>query len=99
MSLVGKWNLTVDSPIGQQKVTVEVSRQNDVLGGTFTNSQGQTPLASARAEGDQAWFDAAAKTPFGEMQLSFHGTIEVDKIYGQCKTTFGSSPFEGTREK
>lgn len=98
MSLEGKWNLVIKTPFGQQKVTADISQQADGLGGTIANEKGPAPLKAARAEGDEAWFEGTVKTPFGELNLNFHGVIQDNKIFGKVKTTFGTSDFSGTRE-
>jgi hypothetical protein len=98
MSLEGKWNLVIKTPFGQQKMIADIAQQAEGLGGTLANDKGPAPLKTARVEADEAWFEGTVKTPFGDLNLAFHGVIQENKIFGKVKTTFGMSDFSGTRE-
>jgi hypothetical protein len=98
MTLEGKWNLVIKTPFGKQKVTAEVTKDTDAYGGTLTNEKGPVPIAAAKLDGDEAWIEGTVKTPMGDLALNFHGVIQDDKIFGKCKTAFGTSDFSGQRE-
>jgi len=98
MSLEGKWNLVIKTPFGKQKVSAEVTKEADAYGGTLSNEKDPVPITAAKLSGDEAWIEGTVKTAMGALALSFHGVLQNDKIFGKCKTTFGTSDFSGQRE-
>src|ERR1700712_2757509 len=98
MNFVGKWNLVIKKPFGKQKVSAEVTKDADAYTGTLSNEKGPVPITTANLSGDEAWIEGTVKTPMGDLKLSFHGVLQGDKIFGKCKTTFGTSDFSGQRE-
>jgi hypothetical protein len=98
MTLEGKWNLVIKTPFGKQKVSADLIKEAEAYTGTLTNEKGPVPITAAKLEGYEARFEGTVKTPMGDLKLSFHGVIQDQKIFGKCKTTFGTSDFSGERE-
>lgn len=97
MSIQGKWNITVNSPMGAQKSVLELNADGAVLTGTGATPQGPQPIANGKVDGNNVSWDFSVTTPM-PMTLGFAGTVEGDKISGKVKAgAFGSFPFSGER--
>lgn len=94
MSVAGKYDIVVQSPMGPQPSTLEINED-----GTGTQSaQGRTqPISNGKIDGNNISWSNSITTPF-PMTLEFSGTVDGDKISGTVKAgSFGSFPFSGTR--
>ena len=97
MAVDGKWEITINSPMGAQKAVLDLKTDGATLTGTQT-AQGTTqPLANGKLEGATLSWSANITTPM-PMTLEFHGSVENDVLKGSVKAgAFGSFPFAGTR--
>src|SRR3954470_19563903 len=97
MAVDGKWEITINSPMGAQKAALDLKNDDGTLNGSQT-AQGQTQaLANGKAEGDSLSWSANITSPM-PMTLEFTGTVDGDKISGSVKAgAFGSFPFSGAR--
>ena len=94
-ALDGNWEVTVTSPMGQQKITMELRTANGTLTGTMTGAMGSAPI-SGTASGDSFTFASNITTPF-PINIEVNGQAQGDELTGQVKTQgFGSFPM-GTR--
>jgi hypothetical protein len=98
MSFDGTWNITMQSPMGAQKLTLTAKVADGVLTGTSTAADGTTvDLANGKADGTTASWDVAVTKPM-PITLSFSATLDGDAISGTVKLgAFGNSKFDGTR--
>jgi hypothetical protein len=92
MSDAGKWNLTMNTPIGVQKFTAEIRPD-----GSFTSQAGVTKLESVKVDGASVAFNTTVTSPMGPVNLAFSGTIAGSQISGTCKTMFGDMGFSGEK--
>jgi hypothetical protein len=97
MSVAGKWNVTMDTPIGRQKFTWELQQSGDAWRGTMDGQTGKSDLNNIRVEGDSVGFDTRVVSPMGAINLTFEGAVNGDQISGACKTIFGNTQFTGVR--
>ena len=96
MSLDGNWNIEINSPMGLQKGTLQLSTAGGKLSGTQTGAQGSLPVDGS-ADGNTGTWKANITTPF-PMELEFNVTADGDALTGSVKAgAFGSSPLKGTR--
>ena len=92
----GTWEVTVNSPMGQQKITMELRTAGGTLTGTMSGAMGSSPI-SGTSDGDSFAFASNITTPF-PISIEVSGTAEGDALKGQVKTQgFGSFPMTGTR--
>jgi hypothetical protein len=97
VSIQGKWNITVNSPMGAQKSVLELKPDGVVLTGSGETPQGPQPITNGKVDGSSFSWDFAITSPM-PMTLSFAGTVEGDKLSGKVKAgAFGSFPFSGER--
>lgn len=97
MAVDGKWEIVVNSPMGAQKVTLDLKADGTSLTGTQVAPQGSMAIANGKVDGNSLSWSTAITSPM-PMTLEFSGAVEGDKISGQMKAgAFGSFPFAGTR--
>lgn len=97
MSIAGKWNIEISSPMGAQKATLDLAVDGDSLTGTQSAPQGEAPVEAGKAIGDKATWKASVKSPM-PMTLEFDVTVEGDAMTGTVKAgAFGSFPVKGQR--
>lgn len=98
MSVAGAWNITVNSPMGAQKSTLNFTLSDGVLSGNQSGAQGAAEIIDGKVEGDNVSWKSQITTPF-PMTLEFSGAVDGDKISGNVKAgAFGSFPFSGERD-
>lgn len=97
MSITGTWNLTLNSPLGDQSARLDVSEADGALHATLTGKGDPTPAQRFEVNGNEVSFAADADTPVGRLNLAFSGTVEGDKFSGKYQTPFGGFDFSGTR--
>lgn len=97
MSVDGKWNVTVNSPMGAQKSEVNFKAEGNTLTGTGS-AQGNTQnIADGKVDGNNVSWKVSITTPF-PMTLEFSGAVNGDAMSGNVKAgNFGSFPWSGTR--
>lgn len=96
MAVDGKWEITINSPMGAQKATLDIKNEGGTLSGSQTAMQSTQPL-SGKADGNNLTWSAAITSPM-PMTLEFSGTVDGDKLAGSVKAgAFGSFPFSGGR--
>ncbi len=97
MSITGTWNLTLNSPLGDQAARLDIHDAGGALQGTLTGKGDPTPVQRLEVSGSAVSFAADADTPVGRLNLAFSGTVDGDKIAGKYQTPFGGFDFSGTR--
>jgi hypothetical protein len=97
MAIDGKWEITINSPMGAQKATLDVKAEGSTLTGTQTAMQGTQPVTNGKVDGNNLSWSASITSPM-PMTLEFAGTVDGDKLSGSVKAgAFGSFPFSGGR--
>ena len=97
MSITGTWNLTMNSPLGDQSARLDIHDTGGVLQGTLTGKGDPTPVQGLEVNGNEVKFAADADTPVGRLNLAFTGTVDGDSLSGKYQTPFGGFDFNGTR--
>ena len=94
MSIAGKYDIVVQSPMGPQPSVLEINAD----GSGTQSAQGRSqPIANGKIDGNNVSWSNSITTPF-PMTLEFAGTVDGDKISGNVKAgSFGSFPFSGKR--
>jgi hypothetical protein len=97
MAIDGKWEITINSPLGAQKATLDLKADGGILSGTQTAMQGTQPLSNGKVDGNNLTWSASITSPM-PMTLDFSGAVDGDKLSGSVKAgAFGSFPFSGGR--
>ena len=97
MAVDGNWEITVNSPMGAQKVRLELTSDGAALTGT-QHAQGKSqPVANGKVDGNSVSWSANISSPM-PMALEFSGAVDGDTLKGTVKAgSFGAFPFSGTR--
>jgi len=97
MAIDGKWNLTVNTPMGAQSSTLEVTSSGATLTGTQAGAQGAQAINDGAVNGDEASWSIDITSPM-PMTLSFKGKVSGDSLSGSVTLgPFGDSTFMGER--
>lgn len=97
MSVAGKWNVTMDTPIGTQKFSWDLKSAGGDWTGTMEAANGRAELKDIKVNGDAVAFEADVSTPMGAVHVAFDGAASGDRITGTGKTMFGNFQFTGSR--
>ncbi len=97
MSADGTWNTIMNTPMGAQNGTMELTTDGNTLTGTLKSPQGEIELQDGTVDGDALTFKADITSPMA-MTLEFSATVEGDELKGDVKLgSFGNATFTGTR--
>ena len=97
MSVDGTWNITVNSPMGKQESTLNLTSSGATLTGTASAQGNTSEIKDGKVDGDNVSWSSAITSPF-PMTLEFTGAVSGDAIKGKVKAgSFGSFDFEGSR--
>lgn len=97
MAIDGKWEITINSPMGAQKAKLEFTAKDGELTGMQHAQGASQPLTNGKVNGNNVSWSANITSPM-PMTLEFTGTVEGDAIKGSVKAgAFGSFPFSGAR--
>jgi hypothetical protein len=97
MSIDGKWNVVVNSPMGAQKSELNLKADGATLTGTGSGQGGSQDIADGKVDGNNVSWKVSITSPF-PMTLEFAGTVDGNKMGGNVKAgNFGSFPWTGER--
>jgi hypothetical protein len=98
MAADGKWQLTINTPLGAQQSTLNVTAQGGSLSGTQSAATGdERPIEDGKISGDDISWKTSVTKPMA-LTLEFTGKVQGDTITGSVKLgPFGSQSFHGVR--
>jgi hypothetical protein len=97
MSAAGTWNLAMQTPIGERKVTLTLQVAGAALTGRMTAEDGNAvDIFEGQIAGNAASWKADIKNP-RPLTLEFAGDVDGDRISGTVSAAVGSWPFTGVR--
>ena len=97
MAIDGKWNLTIQTPLGEQTSVLEVASASGALTGTQSGDQGTQAIENGTISGDEASWSIDIVVPM-PLTLTFTGTVAGDSLSGTVTLgAFGESTFSGQR--
>lgn len=95
--ITGKWEISLESPMGAQTSILDLKAEGDVLTGTQTNSDNvPVEISDGVVSGDSFSYMVKFKKPM-PMKIKADGKVEGDKISGIAKMAMGKAEFQGTR--
>lgn len=98
MGLEGKWNFVVYTPLGEHTVQAKITRRaNGDYAGTLSRDKSIMPIVCARLDGNEARIVVSFVTSMGELTQTYHAVVKGEKMFGLCRSAFGSSDFSGRR--
>jgi hypothetical protein len=92
----GTWKITINTPMGAQEVTAEITTSGDTFTGKTSGRMGDSEVAG-KVNGDTLTWSAAITQPM-PMTLEFEATVSGDSMSGNVKLgAFGNAPLTGVR--
>ena len=96
MSATGVWKLTLQTPMGPQQMTADLSVNGAVLTGKIESQMGSEEI-TGEASGDALSWKMAITKPM-PLTLEFATKVEGDKMTGNVKLgAFGNAALSGDR--
>jgi hypothetical protein len=97
MAVDGKWDVTLNSPMGEQAMAMELKSDGSSLSGSLKSPMGAMDITEGSIDGDAVTWKVALEQPMA-MTLEFAATIDGDTMSGEAQMgTFGAAPFTGKR--
>ena len=97
MSADGVWNVTMDSPMGAQQVTLTLSTDGGSLSGKLGGPQGEMEFKDGTVDGNNLAWTINIDQPM-PMAIETTATIDGDNLTGESKLgSFGTAKLTGTR--
>jgi len=97
MAVDGKYEITVQTPMGPQAGSLVFKTDGNTLTGTSESMMGVSEITGGTVNGNEFQFNVEAKTPMGPIKITMKGKVDGDKISGQAMSPFGPAPMEGKR--
>ena len=94
MSIAGKWQLTVNTPMGKQTPVLTL---NDDGTGSMNSPQGEVAISGAKIDGNKVEAPVTLKVMGRDLQATLEVTVDGDSVSGQIKTPMGNSNFTGEK--
>jgi hypothetical protein len=93
----GKWNCSVDSPMGEQDFVLTVVSNGDTFSGSAEGNIGSREIPEGVVDGNDLSWTMQVSKPM-PVTLTCKATIEGDTLSGKVKAgIFGSFPIKGSR--
>ena len=89
-SVIGKWNLEIESERGNRKQRLQVNPDMSGLYGTIV-------IDKVNLEGDKVSFKMVLEFGENKYEMSFEGKIEESKLAGELTTSRGTRKITGTK--
>lgn len=96
MSAQGKWNVTIETPMGDKTGVLDLVVDGEKLSGSLSDGEHFAVIGNGRIEGNRLEWSAKITKPM-RLSFKFTATIDADRIQGSAKHLFGSAPFHGIR--
>ena len=99
MSVAGRWNVTMATPIGTLNFVWDLSETAGTWQGAMSGQPpvGNSELRDIKVAGDDVSFATTVNSPMGALPVTFNGTCSGNVLQGTCKTRFGDNKFSATR--
>lgn len=98
MSVIdGQWHCKMDTPMGEQSVSLTLATDGSVLSGGADTPFGRYELRDGTVDGSDLTWRMTVTQPM-PMELDFKATVEGDALSGVVAAgPFGEQRFTGTR--
>ena len=98
MSVNGKYQITMNTPMGAQNSTLSLNADGDKLSGSISTPMGASEFDNGTVDGNNITFEMKLSAMGQEISLSCKASIDGDNITGQMNSPMGGADFSGTRE-
>lgn len=93
----GSWDLTMNTPVGERKATLNLTSADGVLTGSQVVEGASSEIFEGKVSGDDVAWKVSIKVPV-PLTLAFSGKVSGDTISGKLGIgPMGTFGFTGTR--
>ena len=97
MAVDGKWNMTMSTPMGERKATLDLKSAGGALTGTQGDETGAAEIFDGTVSVDDVAWKLSITNPM-PLTLAFTGKVSGDSMSGEMGIgPMGSFPFTATR--
>jgi hypothetical protein len=97
MSVDGNWNITMSTPLGERRATLELNASGATLTGTQSAEGDSAEIFDGTVSGGDVAWKVSISNPM-PLTLEFAGKVDGDTIAGEMTINpMGSFPFTGVR--
>jgi hypothetical protein len=97
MAVDGKWNITMSTPMGERKATLNLTSSGGTLTGTQGDDTGSAEIFEGTVSADDVAWKLSITNPM-PLTLAFTGKVAGDSMSGQMGIgVMGNFPFTATR--
>ena len=97
MAVDGSWTLTMQTPMGDRKATLEATSSGKTLQGKQSAEGQSSDIFDGSVDGNAVSWKVKITSPM-PMTLTFSGVVDGDAISGNMEAgSFGTMPFSGHR--
>lgn len=83
-SVVGSWDITIESPQGKRDSVLVIKQDAGKLTGAMKSPRGERPLDSVKLEGSDITFVMTANVQGQDMVFTYKGKVEKDSMKGDA---------------
>lgn len=83
-SVVGSWDITIESPQGKRDSMLVIKQDGGKLTGAMKSPRGERPLDSVKVEGNDITFVMTANVQGQDMVFTYKGKIDKDSMKGDA---------------
>ena len=98
MSVSGKYQITMNTPMGAQTSSLVLKEDGNKLSGSMTTPMGSSEFDNGTVDGNSVSFEMKIAAMGQEFTLNCKAAIDGDNISGQMQTPMGGADFSGKRE-
>ncbi len=98
INVTGKWELSIETPMGSMKINVDFLQEGASLSGKLSSQFGVSEFSGGTVSGNQISYNMVLSFAGQETDLYFSAIIEKDTMTGTViQGTMGSAEFTGKR--
>ncbi len=97
VNITGKWEISLESPMGTLNFNLEVKQEGASLSGKFVSQFGTSEFTGGKVLGNETFFTLSLTFGGESMDLTFSAVIEGDTMRGTVQSSMGSMEFKGRR--
>lgn len=93
----GKWEVTLESPMGTMQFNLELLQEGSSLSGKFISQYATSEFTGGKVSGNEIFFTFSLTFGGQSLDLTFSAVIEGDTMRGTVQSQMGSMEFTGKR--
>ena len=83
-SVVGSWDITIESPQGKRDSVLVIKQDGGKLTGAMKSPRGERPLDSVKLDGSDITFVMTANVQGQDMVMTYKGKVDKDSMKGDA---------------